>query len=250
MELTFRDYLRLLRKRIWLIAAIAAAATGIAAYVGYCVIKPVYAASAKLIVSEAGAPEPSGLNSDAIRSNILLVSTYKEIIKSPAILDKVIAQNPGFALTEEELMRAVDVSSVNDTQVINVTVEDASAERAAAIVNGITATFKSQVPQIMKVDNVTILNQAKADPRQQPVKPRPLLYVVMAFVVSLMAGAGLALLLETLNDKFTAEEELERYLQLPALGTIPKLRRSHYRRTKPEKSMSKLGEAPYAHVNQ
>ncbi len=67
-------------------------------------------------------------------------------------------------------------------------------------------------------------------PPRLPVGPRRLMTVLVALVFSLLVGAGIALVLEYLDDSIKAPEEAERYLRLPALATIPALDSTSRRR--------------------
>lgn len=60
-----------------------------------------------------------------------------------------------------------------------------------------------------------------AIPPDRPISPKRLTSVIAAMLLSLMFGAGLALFLEYLDDTIKTTEEVERYLQLPALAAIP-----------------------------
>ncbi len=60
-----------------------------------------------------------------------------------------------------------------------------------------------------------------AIPPDRPISPKRLTSVLAAMILSLMFGAGLALFLEYLDDTIKTTEEVERYLQLPALAAIP-----------------------------
>ncbi len=60
-----------------------------------------------------------------------------------------------------------------------------------------------------------------AIPPERPEGPRRLLTVAAAFVLSTLFGMGLALFLEYLDDTIRTSEEIENYLQLPALAAIP-----------------------------
>lgn len=60
-----------------------------------------------------------------------------------------------------------------------------------------------------------------AIPPEKPISPRRVMTVLAALVLSLMFGAGLALFLEYLDDTIRTTEEVETYLQLPALAAIP-----------------------------
>ena len=60
-----------------------------------------------------------------------------------------------------------------------------------------------------------------AIPPDEPISPKRLMTVVVALFLSTLFGAGLALLLEYLDDTIHSTEEVENYLGLPALAAIP-----------------------------
>ncbi|MEP6847683.1 MAG: polysaccharide biosynthesis tyrosine autokinase, partial [Acidobacteriota bacterium] len=60
-----------------------------------------------------------------------------------------------------------------------------------------------------------------AIPPDVPVSPRRLTTVLAALFLSTLFGMGLALVLEYLDDTIRTTEEIESYLQLPALAAIP-----------------------------
>jgi len=60
-----------------------------------------------------------------------------------------------------------------------------------------------------------------ATPPEAPISPRRLTTVLAAMFLSALFGMGLALFLEYLDDTIRTSEEVESYLQLPALAVIP-----------------------------
>ncbi|HXH70374.1 MAG TPA: polysaccharide biosynthesis tyrosine autokinase [Pyrinomonadaceae bacterium] len=60
-----------------------------------------------------------------------------------------------------------------------------------------------------------------AIPPETPISPRRLTTVLAAMFLSTLFGMGLALFLEYLDDTIHTSEEVESYLQLPALAVIP-----------------------------
>jgi capsular exopolysaccharide synthesis family protein len=58
-------------------------------------------------------------------------------------------------------------------------------------------------------------------PPEYPVGPRRLMTITAALMLSTLFGMGLALFLEYLDDTISTTEEVESYLQLPALAAIP-----------------------------
>jgi len=224
MELELKDYVKIVRKRLWLIVAVVALASIAAGLVSMYVLKPVYEASTKLIVNQSNESTVGmqQLDLNAVNLNLRLIDTYKEIIKTPAIMDAVMEEHPEFGLTAGELSQKVQVSSVNNTQVMTLVVEDGSYVRAAEIVNAISQVFQREIPKIMNVDNVSILNDASLEANPSPVKPNVKLNIAIAFVVSLMVMVGLAFLLEYLDDTVKTERDVETIMGLPTLTAVAK----------------------------
>ncbi|EXX91443.1 lipopolysaccharide biosynthesis protein [Paenibacillus darwinianus] len=226
MEL--KQYWNIVKKRLWLIALlviVSGAATGIYSYL---YADKQYEASTKLVVSQK--KETSALMAQlelaAINSNIELIKTYKEIIKTPRIMDKVAAQYPDIGLTADELIRKVSVSAVNDTQVMSVTASDVSYIQAAAIVNAVSKVFQEEVPLILQVDNVSILNEANPKAKPEPVSPKPNLNIAISIVLSLMIGLGLTFLIDYLDDTIKTEEDVAEVFGVRALTLIPRMKTS------------------------
>jgi succinoglycan biosynthesis transport protein ExoP len=68
-------------------------------------------------------------------------------------------------------------------------------------------------------NNISVVDYALAP--ESPVGPRRAQSVLLAFMLSLSFGVGLALFLEYLNDTVRSSEDVERHLRLPALSVIP-----------------------------
>lgn len=225
MELDLRDYIRIIKKRIWLITLFVLAATGVTGVVSYFFLTPVYEASTKLIVNKSN--ERQGLDQvdiNSINLNLRLIDTYKEVIKTPRIMDKVEKNYPEFGLSAKELIDKVKVSSVNNTQVMTLVVQDKSYEKAVGIVNAVSRVFQNEIPAIMKVDNVSLLNEAKLDDIPSPVKPNPKLNIAISFIVSMMLAIGIAFLMEYLDDTIKNEEDIKQFLELPTLAMISRIK--------------------------
>jgi capsular polysaccharide biosynthesis protein len=79
----------------------------------------------------------------------------------------------------------------------------------------------------MNVDNVSVLAKAEIKENPTPVKPNPLLNIAIAVLVGLMAGIGLAFLLEYMDNTIKDEDDIERLLELPILGSIQKITQVH-----------------------
>lgn len=248
-ELDLRDVVKVIRKRLWWILLIVVLCTTAAGVISYTMLKPVYEASTKLIVNQAEDATHQQPNLNDINTNIKLIDTYKEIMLTPRILDRVIEKHPEFGLSAEQLANKLHVSSVNGTQVMTVKVTDGAYNRAADIANAVSTTFQEEIPSIMRVDNVTILNEAKYRENAAPVKPNPLLNIAIAFVVSMMAALGLAFLLEYLDDTIKSEADVEQVLGLPTVAVITKMKPYKSRGRSANTLKQEVGGKTYANPN-
>src|SRR6185369_7387994 len=57
-----------------------------------------------------------------------------------------------------------------------------------------------------------------------PVGPARMKTILVAFVLSLLVGVGLAFLLDFLDDTIKTVDDVDRYINLPALALIPAMR--------------------------
>ncbi|THE09493.1 capsular biosynthesis protein [Bacillus timonensis] len=216
--ISLKEIFQTIRKRLWLIVMITAVAVATVGVVSFFFLTPVYQSSTQILVNQKASDQPY-LNQSDIRTNIDLINTYNEIIKTPAILDLVKKE---LNLTEP-LGDLITVGSSNNSQVMKITVEHTDPQMAVDIANTTANVFKNEIVTIMNVDNVSILSPAVVPENPVPVKPNPMLNMAIALVVGLMAGVGLAFLLEYLDNTIKTEQDIEKLLELPVLGAIAQI---------------------------
>jgi len=73
----------------------------------------------------------------------------------------------------------------------------------------------------LKANNITI--QDPAEVPAIPIKPKKRLNILMAMFVGVFGGVGIAFFLEYLDDTVKGLEDMERLVQWPLLGNIPKM---------------------------
>lgn len=71
----------------------------------------------------------------------------------------------------------------------------------------------------LKLSNIRIIDRAEVP--IHPIKPNKRLNILLSAIAGLMAGIGLALFFEYLDDTVKTPEDLKRYLNLTFLGPIP-----------------------------
>ncbi|MFA2690472.1 YveK family protein [Bacillus mycoides] len=219
--ISLKELFYILKKRLVMILVIAFGAAIVSAIISFFFMTPIYQSSTQILVNQKK-QEGAMIQAGEIQTNIQLTNTYKVIIKSPVVLDQV-NEKLNLNMTAQALTGKINVANEKDSQVISVTAEDKDPKLARDIANATADVFKGEVAKIMNVDNVTVLSKAEVAENQSPIKPRPMLNVVIAFIVGLMASVGLAFLLEYLDNTVKKEEDVESLLGLPVLGIVARM---------------------------
>ncbi|MEH7440218.1 YveK family protein [Neobacillus drentensis] len=219
--ISLKELLQTLRKRLSLILSITFVAVLVSGVISYFFLTPVYQASTQLLVNQSK-NEQTAYQYNEVQTNLQLINTYNVIIKSPAILELVI-KDLNLDMTTAQLNEKITVQNEKDSQVVNLSIQDTSAAMAADIANKTAEVFQKEIVKIMNVDNVSVLAKAEVSDHSSPIKPQPLLNIAIALVVGLMAGVGLAFLLEYFDTTIKDEQDIEKLLDLPVLGVIARM---------------------------
>ncbi|MBT9139109.1 MAG: putative capsular polysaccharide biosynthesis protein YwqC [Syntrophomonadaceae bacterium] len=147
-----------------------------------------------------------------------LVNTYREIATSNRVLHRVI-DLLGIEMTADEVRRIVSVTSLRDTEIIRISVENTDPGFAFNLANAIAQMFMEEVVEIMRIENVHVIDEARLP--EYPIRPSPMQNIALAGVLGFMLGLGLVFLIEYLDNTVKTSEAIEKRLELPVLGVIP-----------------------------
>ncbi len=184
------------------------------------VLKPQYEATATILVQSQN-PDANESYSNVI-TNQNLVVTYEKIMKSNRIAEKV-RKELNLPYSTEDLLSNVYTSSDQDSLITSITVRNEKPEDAARISNTFATTFQKEVPSLMNINNVAILDKATFVEDQQPVSPNIVINTLIALLLGGILGIIITFLIDFLDQTVKSEEEVELLLQIPVLGIIPKV---------------------------
>lgn len=211
------------KKRIGLIIGLTIGALVLSGVVSFFVLTPQYETFTTMMVGKPVDYKSSnqGIEYNDVLLNQKLVHTYGELVKSRIVSDKVI-ENLNLQIPYDQFQGKIDVSLVNDTEIIKVVARDADNELAADIANEVSDEFMETVKMKMKVENVQIIDRARIP--QDPVSPRKFLNMAIGAVLGFMDGVFLTFLLEYLDNTFKTPDDIKNNLDLPVLGSIPEIK--------------------------
>lgn len=168
--------------------------------------------------NEAGSTSGS-LTYNDITLNKNLVGTYSEIVKSRRVLDQVIAEL-NLELSYESLASKISVGSVNQTEIIKITVTDEEPVTAKNIANVTANYFTKEIVVLYNMNNVNILDEAIAS--ESPSNINFVKQLILYLAVGLVLGLGIAFVIFYFDRTIKSVEQVEQKIQLPILGSVQK----------------------------
>ena len=205
--ITLQEVMKIVRKQVLFIMSFTLFVALVTAFISYFILQPIYEAETQLLVNQKNIDQPY-IGVQQVETDLRLINTYNIIIKSPAILSKVINQLD-LNVSPEILMEQITVTSANNSQVVNINVEDKQADLAVDIANTVAEVFQEEIQVLMTVDNVNILSVAKLDEEPEPVAPNKTLYIVAASLIGFILSAGFAIVVASLDTTIKTEQDIE-----------------------------------------
>ena len=221
-ELDLKELLSLFWSKIFQIIVIVLITTGVGIIYTYGFTTPKYSSSTTLVLTgsekTAGTDSVNSITTTDVTLNSKLVSTYSELVKSSKVLRQVIS-NLGIDVNEEELRKNVSVKSVEDTEVIKITVTNENAAYSAKIANEIAKIFSNMVSEIYNINNIYIVDDAEVS--NTPSNIHHSKDVVIFGFLGIVIAVMYVLIANMLDTTIKTPEDIEKGVGLPVLVTIP-----------------------------
>ena len=223
-EIDLTQIFEIIREKLILFILICMVCCTIALCVTKFVMKEEYTATAKLIVvqkSDSVSAQQNYTYSD-LQLSQKLAATYSQIIMSEAISDPVITNlnlYDKYEIDSERYGKIVKVSSANNTEVMNIEVTTNDPQLSADIANEVVDVFEEKIYDIMQIENVTTLTDAKVPLKKSG--PSTLKNVAIGGVLGLLICAGIVVLQLFTDTKVKTEEEVKKIFDYPIIGSIP-----------------------------
>lgn len=155
---------------------------------------------------------------EGILSNQKMVKTYKQMILSRKVINKV-RKNLAIDIEYKKLIKKLNVTAVDDTEIISISANAETPKSAKDIANNIAIVFIEEINNTMEVNNIQIVDKAIIN--KEPVLPRTNLNYLIGLAGGLFIGIGLSFLLESTNHKIKNHEDVKKYLNVKTLGVVP-----------------------------
>ena len=215
-RLDYKQVLATIKKNLWLLIALPLIAAILVFAATHFLIKPKYESSTQIIVNQK--EKDDQMMAQQLQSDLQLVNTYSEIIKSPRIMDEV-SEGLKNKYSGSQLSSMTNVESTAQSQILKIKVVTHNEKDSKIIANEVADTFKKEIDNIMKVDNVSVLSKAENGVK---IYPKPVTNTLLGALIGLVISIFIAVLRELFDKRIKNEEDVERVLDLPVLGAINK----------------------------
>ena len=204
-----------LLQKLWLIIAVAVVcACGMAGYTHFK-IEPTYTSTSTILVLS----KETTLTSLAdLQVGSQLTKDYMVLITSRPVLDQVI-ENLELKMNYKQLKGMVSIVNPEDTRILSISVTTNNAEQAKAIVDELAAVSSAFIGDKMEVTPPKIIEEGEASGSK--TGPNLTKNTVVGFMAGALLVCVIIIVLELLNDSVQTEEDIEKYLGIPALAVVP-----------------------------
>ena len=191
----------------------------------YKYVVPVYNSSIKLVLSQVQDSNPQeneskeeSITQSDILINNQLVETYSEIIKSKNVTKKVI-ENLQLSINEETLSEKIQVSYVDGTQVLKITVTDENPEVSKNIATEVGKVFKEEIKSIYNINNVTVIEEAEAN--YVPANVNHVRDIIIFEAIGAFISIIIVMIFCLFDTTIKDEKDIENEMGVTSLGMIP-----------------------------
>lgn len=225
MEIDLLQLFYALKNKIWFILAAMIIGGGLAGAYSKFLITPQYSSTSMMYILS----KETTLTSLAdLQIGSQLTEDYKVIVNSRPVLGEVI-DSLALDMSYEQLLAKVSIGNPTDTRILTVTVTDPDPYRAKAIVDCVAETASDYIGEIMEMIPPKIIENGTVATRE--TSPSNGKNAVLGALAGMVLVCGVIVIQVIMNDTVRTEEDVERYLGLSVLASVPL--REGEERTKP-----------------
>lgn len=217
VEINLMELLPYLLHWLWLIVIVGLLTAAIAFAYSAFAIAPKYQSTTKVYILSKQGNDEKITNSDYQLANNL-TKDFKEMIKSRTVVETVIKEC-NLPESYGALAGNISVSNTTDTRIVGISVKDTNPARAQYIANAVREVSAVHLQQVMDLEAVNVVEEANLP--TSPVEPDKRKYTLIGFAIGAVICIGILILRYYLDDSIKTSEDVEKYLGMTTLATIP-----------------------------
>lgn len=181
-------------------------------------VTPKYTSVTKLFVMAKNDDTSASATYTYLQTGSMLTKDYMELVKSRPVLEKTISKLK-LDVTPEELAGMITTETPTDTRIMSISVTDDDPKEAKQIADTLRKAVSVQITEIMSADSINTVEEGNlpTSPSSPNVKKNMMLGALLGLVISM----GFIVLISILDDTVKTPDDVEKYLGLNVLTSIP-----------------------------
>ncbi|MDF2537582.1 MAG: capsular exopolysaccharide family [Herbinix sp.] len=216
IEINLKELLLVLLHKIWLIIFIGIVFAVGAGVMSYYLIEPLYTSSTKVYIINR--QDETRMTFADIQTGEQLTKDYMILVKSKLITEQVI-QELELDMSNSYLAKLIDIVNPPATRILEISVKHTDPEMSKQIADAVTRISAERMVSVMEMEKVNIVEWG--DIPSKPSSPIIPLNATMGGLFGVFLVSAIILVIFILNDSIRTTEDIEKYLNITALGTIP-----------------------------
>ena len=216
IEIDLVELIGVIVSKLWIIVICSALAGTIAFLLSEYVMTPQYISTTKMYIINRQSNEQ--LTYSDLQTGTQLTKDYQELVTSRPVLEEVRAEL-SLDMDNKELKEKISVDVPTDTRIVTITVEDSSPEMARAIADSIRNSASAHISAVMNTEAVNVVEEANLP--EEPASPKIVKDTVIGGAFGAFVAIVIIILIYIMDDTIKNPDDIEHYLKVSVLGSIP-----------------------------
>lgn len=217
IEIDIKELFMFLIRRFWILLISGAALASAAFLISAFVLQPTYQSSTKIYILNKQ-KDASTITYSDLQSGAQLTKDYMTLVKSRPVIEQVINEL-SLDMKYKELAGLVSVNNPVDTRLLNITVEYNDPILAKKIADSVREASSAHIKEVMDIEQVNTAEEANIP--EEPASPGILRNTILGGMAGVLLTGLILLLIYILDDTLKNPDDIEKYLGISVLGSIP-----------------------------
>lgn len=218
-EINIKEFFKYVKKYVLIIGTISIIMCTLTLIYSVYIKRDMYETSTTLVLTKSTntVDQTGTITQNDILLNQKLVSTYSELVKSKLVLNQVI-EDLSLDYKINELAKLISVDSVEDTEILKITVKNEEPKLAKNIANETAKIFSKEIVDIYNINNISIIDKAilpKTVSNNTIIRDS-----IIALFGSVLVSLVILFIKYYFDDTLKLDDDLEEKINLPILGKV------------------------------
>lgn len=218
LTLDLKEIFSMIKKKWWLILIITVISTAIAYKISDRYIPPTYRSTATVFIGkDLSNRQEVGYNSSEVAMYQKLMATYAEIAQSRDVAER--ASEKLKDVTPNQIRGGLSVSYTDVHQIMTLTMIGGDEVTTGEYLDAVIDAFFEKSKEIYPEGNLSIFDNPITN--MIPINQNTKTTIAVGFLLGIMVSVGIVFLMAYMDNTIKKEEEVEKYLGIPVIGSIP-----------------------------